>query len=52
MEGAQANFSAILNICKARVTVPPEDYNIPSKIKILKMSEKVGSLSSRAYNGT
>ncbi len=43
MDGAEANFSAILNFRKACATVPLEV--ITSKIKILKLSEKVGSLS-------
>jgi hypothetical protein len=46
MGGIKANFSAIYNFCKARATVPLE---VRILLKILKVSEKVGSLSPQAY---
>jgi hypothetical protein len=48
MDGAEANFSAVFNFHKARATVPLE-VKVLLKIKILKISEKVGSLSPQAY---
>jgi hypothetical protein len=44
MDGAEANFSAVFNFHKARAAVPLE-VKVLLKIKILKISEKVGSLS-------
>jgi hypothetical protein len=46
MGGTKANYSAIFYFCKARATVPLE---VRYLLKILKVSEKVGSLSPQAY---
>jgi hypothetical protein len=46
MGGAEANFSAILNFCKACATVPLE---VKILLKLLKILEKVGTLSPQAY---
>jgi hypothetical protein len=48
MDGAKANFSAILNFCKAHATVPLEVITL-LKLTFKKYQKKVGSLSPRAY---
>ncbi len=48
MNGAMANFSAILNFRKAHVTFPLEVITL-LKLKFLKYQKKVGSLFPWAY---